>query len=96
MLVVPDKMSREKILHARALGAQVHITRSDVGKGHPDYYQDLAQAITSRTQGAFFINQFDNPANPAAHEATTAPEICTSRWTATSTRSSSASDRAAR
>ena len=75
VLVVPDKMSREKILHARALGAQVHITRSDVGKGHPDYYQDLARAITSRTKGAIFINQFENPANPAAHEATTAPEL---------------------
>ena len=75
VLVVPDKMSREKILHARALGAQVHITRSDVGKGHPDYYQDLAQTITARTKGAIFINQFENPANPLAHEATTAPEL---------------------
>jgi cystathionine beta-synthase len=75
ILVVPDKMSREKILHARALGAQVLITRSDVGKGHPDYYQDLAQTITARTKGAIFINQFENPANPAAHEATTAPEL---------------------
>ncbi len=75
VLVVPDKMSREKILHARALGAQVHITRTDVGKGHPDYYQDLAQTITARTKGAIFINQFENPANPLAHEATTAPEL---------------------
>ena len=75
ILVVPDKMSREKILHARALGAQVHITRSDVGKGHPDYYQDLAQTITARTKGAIFINQFANPANPASHEATTGPEL---------------------
>jgi cystathionine beta-synthase len=75
VLVVPDKMSREKILHARALGAQVHITRSDVGKRHPDYYQDLAQAITAKTKGAIFINQFENPANPAAHEATTGPEL---------------------
>jgi cystathionine beta-synthase len=75
ILVVPDKMSREKILHARALGAQVHITRSDVGKGHPDYYQDLAQTIAARTKGAIFINQFANPANPASHEATTGPEL---------------------
>jgi cystathionine beta-synthase len=75
VLVVPDKMSREKILHARALGAQVHITRSDVGKGHPDYYQDLAQTITAKTRGAIFINQFENPANPAAHEAATGPEL---------------------
>ena len=42
ILVVPDKMSREKILHARAMGAEIIVTRSDVGKGHADYYQDLA------------------------------------------------------
>ncbi|HEX8164636.1 MAG TPA: pyridoxal-phosphate dependent enzyme [Beijerinckiaceae bacterium] len=75
VLVVPDKMSREKILHARALGAEVVLTRSDVGKGHPDYYQDLALSIVERTPGAFYANQFANPANPAAHEATTGPEI---------------------
>ncbi len=75
LLVVPDKMAREKVLHAKAMGAEVVITRSDVGKGHPDYYQDLAEAITQRTPGAFFVNQFANPANPRAHEATTGPEI---------------------
>jgi cystathionine beta-synthase len=75
VLVVPDKMSREKILHARAMGAEVILTRSDVGKGHPDYYQDLAMAVTQRTAGAIYINQFGNPANPHAHETTTAPEI---------------------
>jgi cystathionine beta-synthase len=75
LLVVPDKMAREKILHAQAMGAEVTITRSDVGKGHPDYYQDLAEAITRRTPGAFFVNQFANPANPGAHESTTGPEI---------------------
>jgi cystathionine beta-synthase len=75
ILVVPDKMAREKILHAKAMGAEIALTRSDVGKGHPDYYQDLAQAITQRTPGAFYINQFENPANPAAHEASTGPEI---------------------
>src|SRR5208337_4647860 len=51
------------------------ITRSDVGKGHPDYYQDLAEAIAAHTPGAFFINQFANPANPRAHETATGPEI---------------------
>jgi cystathionine beta-synthase len=75
LLVVPDKMAREKILHAQAMGAEVVITRSDVGKGHPDYYQEVADAITRRTPGAFFVNQFANPANPGAHEATTGPEI---------------------
>jgi cystathionine beta-synthase len=75
VLVVPDKMAREKILHCRAMGAEVVLTRSDVGRGHPDYYQDLAEAITGRTPGALFINQFANPANPMAHEKTTGPEI---------------------
>jgi cystathionine beta-synthase len=74
ILVVPDKMAREKIFHLRALGAEVMLTRSDVGKGHPEYYQDIAERIAGET-GAFFVNQFGNPANPAAHEQTTGPEI---------------------
>jgi cystathionine beta-synthase len=75
ILVVPDKMAREKIQHLRALGADVRLTRSDVGKGHPDYYQDMAERIATETPGAHFINQFSNPANPLAHESTTGPEI---------------------
>jgi cystathionine beta-synthase len=74
LLVVPDKMSQEKILNLRALGAEVILTRSDVAKGHPDYYQDLGKAIAEE-HGAYFINQFANPDNPLAHEASTAPEI---------------------
>src|SRR5215472_9591231 len=53
LLVVPDKMAREKVLHAKAIAA----------------------AITRRTAGAFFVNQFANPANPRAHETATGPEI---------------------
>ncbi|MBK9669649.1 MAG: pyridoxal-phosphate dependent enzyme [Thermomonas sp.] len=75
ILVVPDKMSREKIFNLKAMGAQVVLTRSDVAKGHPDYYQDLAKAIADRTPGAYFINQFGNQDNPAAHESGTGPEI---------------------
>ena len=75
VLVVPDKMSREKIFNLKAMGAQVVLTRSDVAKGHPDYYQDLAARIAGETPGAYFINQFGNPDNPAAHETGTGPEI---------------------
>ena len=75
VLVIPDKMSREKILHLKAMGAGVVMTRSDVVKGHPAYYQDLAQRIASEIPGAVFVNQFSNPANPLAHEMGTAPEI---------------------
>ncbi|MDQ4430655.1 cystathionine beta-synthase [Yokenella regensburgei] len=75
ILVVPDKMSREKIFHLRALGAQVVLTRSDVGKGHPAYYQDYAQRLAKEIPGALYIDQFNNTANPLAHTTTTAPEL---------------------
>ena len=75
LLVVPDKMSTEKVLHLKALGAEVRTTRSDVGKGHPEYYQDFAARLAAETPGAWFADQFNNPANPLAHETTTGPEI---------------------
>ena len=75
MVVVPDKMSDEKISHLRAMGAEVVLTRSDVAKGHPDYYQDVAERLAREHEGAFYINQFFNEANPDAHYLTTGPEI---------------------
>lgn len=75
VLVVPDKMSDEKIAHLRAVGAEVVMTRSDVEKGHPEYYQDMAVALAASIPGALYMDQFANPANPAAHEASTGPEI---------------------
>ncbi len=75
ILVVPDKMSREKIFNLRAMGAEVVLTRSDVAKGHPQYYQDMAERLAKETPNAYFINQFGNPDNPAAHEQGTGPEI---------------------
>jgi cystathionine beta-synthase len=74
-LVVPDKMATEKVLQLRALGVRVHVTRSDVGKGHPEYYQDVAARLAAGIPGAFFVDQFNNPSNPAAHEQSTGPEI---------------------
>ena len=74
VLVLPDKMSQEKIFNLRAMGAEVVLTRSDVGRGHPEYYQDLGRRIAAE-RDAYFINQFGNPDNPLAHERTTAPEI---------------------
>ncbi len=74
LIVVPDKMAEEKIIHLKALGAEVVITRSDVEKGHPEYYADLAEKIT-KERGAFYINQFSNEANVNAHFEWTGPEI---------------------
>jgi cystathionine beta-synthase len=75
LLVIPDKMSQEKIFNLKAMGAEVMLTRSDVSKGHPEYYRDLAERLSRETANSFFVDQFGNPANPRAHEETTAPEI---------------------
>jgi len=75
LLVIPDKMSQEKIFHVRALGAEVRIVRSDVTRGHPEYYQDVAARLATEIPGGFYANQFGNPANPLAHERSTGPEI---------------------
>src|SRR2546423_10166700 len=75
VLVIPDKMSQEKSSHVKALGAEVVLTRSDVTRGHPEYYQDMAARLAEEIPGAFYVNQFGNPANPLTHERTTGPEI---------------------
>lgn len=74
VIVLPDKMSREKLYNLQAMGAEVIGTRSDVNKGHPEYYQDMAQRIAEE-RGAFYVNQFANQANVKAHYTTTGPEI---------------------
>ena len=74
-LVIPDKMSQEKIFHLKAMGAEVVMTRSDVHKGHSEYYQDYAARLARETPGSYYVNQFGNDVNAQAHEETTGPEI---------------------
>ena len=75
ILVVPDKMSQEKIAHLHALGVDIRLTRSDVTIGHPEYYQDYAQRLAAEIPGSFYIDQFSNPANARAHTLSTAVEL---------------------
>lgn len=75
IIVMPDKMSQEKIDHMLAFGAEVILTRSDVNRGHPEYYQDKAQGIADSMPNAFYINQFGNMVNTQTHERWTGPEI---------------------
>lgn len=75
LIVMPDKMSQEKVQHLKAMGAEIVMTRSDVSKGHPEYYQDLAERLAAERDNAFYINQFANQNNPQAHEKHTAPEL---------------------
>ena len=75
ILVIPDKMSPDKIRHIRAMGVDVRLTRSDVQKGHPEYYQDYARRLASEIPNSYFIDQFSNPNNPKTHRQYTGPEI---------------------
>lgn len=72
MIVMPDSMSKERIQLMSAYGAQVVLTPGKEGmQGAIEKAQELAAQIPN----SFIPAQFDNPANPAAHEATTGPEI---------------------
>jgi len=75
ILVIPDKMSPDKIRHIRAMGVDVRLTRSDVQKGHPEYYQDYAKRLASEIPNSYFIDQFSNQNNPKTHRIDTGPEI---------------------
>ena len=74
VFTVPDKMSDEKIQLLRAFGAEVVIVPT-VPPDHPEHYVTVARKIADERPGAVLADQFYNPANPAAHEATTGPEI---------------------
>jgi cystathionine beta-synthase len=74
LFTVPDKMSDEKIQLLRAYGAEVVVVPT-VPPDHPEHYVTVARRIADERPGAVLADQFYNPANPAAHEATTGPEI---------------------
>ena len=72
ILTMPDTMSVERRNILKAYGAKVVLTRGSLGmKGAIEKANELAQEI----EGSFIPAQFDNPANPAIHAATTGPEI---------------------
>ena len=75
VFTMPDKMSQEKVRLLRAFGADVIITPTAVPPDHPENYLMVAKRIAKETPNAVFANQFYNDANPAAHYATTGPEI---------------------
>ncbi len=72
VLVMPDNMSEERIRLAKAYGAEVVLTPGADGmKGCIAKAEELHRT----TPNSFIPQQFDNPANPVAHERTTGPEI---------------------
>ena len=72
IIVMPETMSIERRLLLKAYGAELVLTPGSQGmQGAIDKAEELA----AQTPGSFVAGQFVNPANPAAHEATTGPEI---------------------
>lgn len=75
VFTMPDKMSQEKVRLLKAFGAEVIVTPTAVPPDHPDNYVMMAKRIAAETPNAILANQFYNDANPAAHYATTGPEL---------------------
>ena len=58
ILVIPDKMSEEKLAHLEAMGIEIILTRSDVQKGDPEYYTEVAAKLVEDTPNSFLQINF--------------------------------------
>jgi cystathionine beta-synthase len=72
---VPDKVAEAKINQLRAYGVEVIVTPTELLPEDEDSYYGVARRLSSEIDGAFNPDQYANMANPAAHEATTGPEL---------------------
>lgn len=72
ILTMPDSMSIERQNLLRAFGAQIVLTPGAASMGGAI---SAAEDILAKTPNSFMPQQFNNPANPSAHERTTAQEI---------------------
>ncbi|MEM9033840.1 MAG: cystathionine beta-synthase [Actinomycetota bacterium] len=75
IFVMTDKVSSEKVELLRAYGAEVVVCPVAVPPDDPQSYYSTAERLVRETPGAFRPNQYDNQNNPAAHYASTGPEI---------------------
>ncbi|WP_462186622.1 MULTISPECIES: cystathionine beta-synthase [unclassified Frankia] len=82
VFTMPDKISEEKRAILRAYGAEVVICPTAVAPDDPRSYYSVARRLVRETPGGWSPDQYSNPNNPAAHHATTGPEI----WQATNGR----------
>ena len=72
VIVMPETMSLERRRMLAAYGAEIVLTEGSRGmSGAIEKAEELAESM----EGSFIPSQFDNPANPRAHEKTTGPEI---------------------
>ncbi|WP_328917368.1 MULTISPECIES: pyridoxal-phosphate dependent enzyme [unclassified Streptomyces] len=72
---VSDRSAPEKSDILRAYGAEVVLAPTALPKEHPDHLFHVVRRLAEEIPGGWLANQYDNPANPAAHVRTTGPEI---------------------
>lgn len=75
IFVLTDKVSVEKMRYLKSLGADIVVCPSAAKNGTPDHYVETAKRIAKETPNSFYPDQYNHPANPAAHYRTTGPEL---------------------
>jgi cystathionine beta-synthase len=75
IFILTDKVSVEKMRYLKSLSADIVVCPSAAKHGTPDHYVETAKRISQETPNSFYPDQYNHPANPAAHYATTGPEI---------------------
>ncbi|CAH0400508.1 unnamed protein product [Chilo suppressalis] len=75
IIVLPEKMSDEKVNTLLALGAEIVRTPTEAASSDPDSNIMVAQRLSKEIPNAVVLDQYNNPCNPLAHYDTTAEEI---------------------
>jgi len=75
IIVMPEKMSMEKEVTLRALGAEIIRTPSEAGHDDPEGLFEVSKQLKEETPNAHILDQYENPDNPDAHYEGTAEEI---------------------
>jgi cystathionine beta-synthase len=75
IFVLTEKVSVEKMRYLKSLGADIVVCPAAAKPGTPDHYVETAKRISQQTPNSFYPDQYNHPANPAAHYASTGPEL---------------------
>ncbi len=73
--VISDKQSKEKMDILRAVGSKVVVCPTNVEPEDPKSYYSTSKRLAEKTPNSWYVNQYDNPSNTAAHYESTGPEI---------------------
>ena len=75
IFVISDKQSKEKIDVLKAMGAEVVVCPTEVEPDDPRSYYSVSKRIATEIPNSWYVNQYDNLSNTAAHYESTGPEI---------------------